>query len=234
MPLVIDYDPAHDRRAPCDGAMNRDVDSNMADFDISRASGACCVTGRAFDEDETFYTVVLETEDGLARRDYSLDAWTGTPEGALCFYKTRMPHKNQPKRRFIDDSAMISFFKALGDTTHPNKLRFRFVLALILLRKRVLKYERTLREGDAEIWEMRLVREKSMHRVVNPVLREDEIAGVSAELGSILHGFVVDEVEANADGAGADSDGAHASRPAEALCEAGVSIDESQSDVERE
>lgn len=206
----------------------------MTDFDISRASGACCVTGRTFDEDEAFYTVVLETEDGLARRDYSLDAWTGPPEGALCFYKTRMPHKNQPKRRFIDDSAMISFFKALGDATHPNKLRFRFVLAMILLRKRVLKYERTQREGHAEVWEMRLVREKTMHRVVNPMLREDEIVGVSAELGSILHGFVVDEVEANTDDESVNSVRADASTPVDRLCEAGVSDDESGPATERE
>lgn len=170
----------------------------MSDFELSRATGACCVTGRSFDEDEEFYTVVLETTDGLARRDYSIGAWTGAPDGTLCFFKTRMPKRNQPKKRFIDDSAMISFFKALADTPHPNKQRFRFVLALILLRKRVLKYERTIREGDSELWEMRLVREKTAHRVLNPVLREDEIGAVSAELGGILHGYVVDQVETQA------------------------------------
>ncbi len=171
----------------------------MTDFEISRASGKCTVTNRPFEEDEEFYTVVLETGEALERRDYSLDAWAGAPEGTLCFYKTRMPKRNAPKRRFIDDSAMVSFFKALTDTPHPNKQRFRFVLALILLRKRILKYERTLSESGVEIWEMRLVKEKTHHRVINPVLREDEIGTISAELGAILHGFVVDQVEA-ADG----------------------------------
>lgn len=167
----------------------------MSDFEISRPTGKCCVTNLAFEEEQEFFTVVVETETRLERRDYSLDAWTGPPEGALCYYKTRMPKRNQPKRLLVDDSALVSFFKALADAAHPTKQRFRFVLALILLRKRLLKYERTMRENDAEIWEMRLVREKSIHRVHNPVLREDEIAAVSAELGSILHGFAVEAIE---------------------------------------
>ncbi|HWL94989.1 MAG TPA: hypothetical protein VNT79_15830 [Phycisphaerae bacterium] len=171
----------------------------MTEFEISRATGKCCVTGREFAEDQEFFTVVLETADGLARQDYSVEVWTGPPDGTLCFFKTRLPKRNQPKRRFIDDSALISFFNALADTPHPNKQRFRFVLALILLRKRILKYERTIREGDSEIWEMRLVKHKTVHRVVNPVLREDEIGSVSAELGVVLNGYVVDEVRGETD-----------------------------------
>ncbi|MBX3394574.1 MAG: hypothetical protein KF841_04315 [Phycisphaerae bacterium] len=167
----------------------------MSDFEISRPTGKCCVTQAAFVEEQEFFTVVVETESGLERRDYSLDAWTGPPDGALCYYKTRMPKRDQPKRLLVDDSALVSFFKALADASHPTKQRFRFVLALILLRKRLLKYERTIRENDTEIWEMRLVREKTSHRVHNPVLREDEIAAVSAELGSILHGFAVEAIE---------------------------------------
>jgi hypothetical protein len=186
----------------------------LTEYELSRASGKCCVTGQAFEEDQEFFTVVLETKDGLARQDYSVAAWTGAPEGTLCFFKTRVAKRNQPRKRFIDDSAMISFFKALADTPHPNKQRFRFVLALILLRKRILKYERTIREGNAELWEMRLVREKTNHRVLNPVLREDEIGAVSAELGSILHGFVVDQVETATNENSADANAE--------LCEAGV------------
>lgn len=184
----------------------------MTDYELSRASGRCCVSGQEFAEDQEFFTVVLETADGLARRDYSLSAWTGAPEGTLCFFKTRLPKRNQAKKRFIDDSAMTSFFKALADTTHPNKQRFRFVLALILLRKRILKYERTVREADAELWEMRLVREKVTHRVLNPVLREDEIGAISAELGSILHGYVVDQVE-TATGESAENGDAESGEP---------------------
>lgn len=168
----------------------------MTDFELSRASGKCSITGRPFEEDEEFFTVVLETGETLERRDVALDAWSGPPEGTLCFYKTRMPKRNAPKRKFIDDSAMVSFFKALTDTPHPNKQRFRFVLALILLRKRLLKYEKSVNENGAEVWEMRLVKEKTTHRVINPVLREDEIGTISAELGAILHGYAIDQLEA--------------------------------------
>ena len=67
-------------------------------------------------------------------------------------------------------------------------MQFRFVLALILMRKRLLRYEQTLQEDGREYWQMRLLRDQTLHRVQNPQLTDEQVAGVSAQLGSILHG----------------------------------------------
>ncbi|MCG8404922.1 MAG: hypothetical protein MI923_06975 [Phycisphaerales bacterium] len=167
----------------------------MAEYDISRATGKCSVTGHSFEEGDDFYTVVLESKEGLERRDYSQDAWKGPPEGTLCHFKTRMPKKNEPKKTFVDNEVLINFFLRLSDTEESLKLRFRFVLSLILLRKRLLKYEKTLRDDDREFWEMRLTRDKSIHRVFNPSLNEEEIEELSAELNTVLHGHLAEEVK---------------------------------------
>ncbi|MFQ5430854.1 MAG: hypothetical protein ACE5E1_11145 [Phycisphaerae bacterium] len=169
----------------------------MVDYDISRASGKCAISGRPFEEGEEFYTVVLEGDGGFERRDYALEAWQGPPEGTLCHFKTRMPRKNAPKKTFVDNEVLIGFFLRLAGAEEADdvKLRFRFVLSLILLRKRLLKYECTVREAGREYWEMRLMRDKSRHRVLNPALDEAEIEALSGELSAILHGHAAQDAE---------------------------------------
>lgn len=162
----------------------------MTEFDVARAGGRCFITGREIQPGEVFYSALLEGPQGIERRDYSADAWAGPPEGSLCHFKTRRPSKESQKKTFVDTEAMVTFFDRLADTQDPLRRRFRFVLALMLLRKRVLKYERTIREDGEEFWEMRRVRDRSLHRVLNPSLDDARISELTAELSVILAGHV--------------------------------------------
>ncbi|HKQ49210.1 MAG TPA: hypothetical protein VJZ71_14155 [Phycisphaerae bacterium] len=167
----------------------------MIDFEVSRPVGRCVVSGREFAEGELFHSVLFETPQGFERRDYSGESWQGPPEGALCCFQTRLPKREEKRRTFVDDDALLTFFVRLADCTEEAKLRFRFVLSLILLRKRLLKYERTIRDGEREFWEMRCVRDKSSHKVFNPVLSDTEIQELTGELGAILAGGAAGDLQ---------------------------------------
>lgn len=160
----------------------------MSDFEIARTAGKCFDCGREIAPGEEFYSALFEMPEGFERRDYAVEHWQGPPEGSYCHYKTRLPTRDQKKKTFVDDEVLVAFFHRLADSEDPVKLRFRFVLSLILLRKRLLKYERTIRQEGGEFWDMRLMRDKSVHRVFNPLLNDDQIAELTAELGSILAG----------------------------------------------
>jgi len=160
----------------------------MIEFEVSRPMGRCSVSGREFVEGEPFHSALFETPQGFERRDFSEECWQGPPEGALCVFQTRLPKREEKRRTFVDDEALLTFFVRLAACEEEAKQRFRFVLSLILLRKRLLKYERTIREGEREFWEMRLVRDKSLHKVFNPVLADAEIQELTGELGAILAG----------------------------------------------
>ncbi len=160
----------------------------MSDYQIAPHSGVCAISHKQMEEGEEFYAVLFETADGLERREYSLAAWTEPPEGYFCFWRARVPHKEQKKRLFVDDEVIINLFLRLEDSTEEIKLHFRFVLALILMRKRILKYEETVVDDGAEFWAMRLVKEKTSYRVLNPRLTDEQTTRVSQELGAILHG----------------------------------------------
>lgn len=157
-------------------------------WQVQPITGVCSVSGRKLEEGEEFYTVLIEDGDSFRRADCCVDSWEGPPEGSFCFFKTRIPVKEKRKKLLVDNDLLVNFFTRLADETELVRLQFRFVLALILMRKRVLRYNETQRENGEEIWDMTLISDQSTHRVVNPRLTDDQIEGVSAQLTAILHG----------------------------------------------
>lgn len=160
----------------------------MNEYDVAHRTGVCTATGRQLLPGEEFYAVLFETAETFERRDYATEAWQGPPAGYFSYWKSRVPQKEEKKRLFVDQDVMINLFLRLADADQELKRNFRFVLALILMRKRLLKYERTTCQDQAETWEMRLVRDQSVHQVRNPRMSDEQVEAVSRELGAILHG----------------------------------------------
>ncbi len=158
------------------------------DWEVQHPTGTCTISGRTLVEGEEFYTVLFEEGESFRRADFSLDAWDGPPEGAFCHFKSRVPIKQKRRRLLADDDVLVSFFARLATETEPIRVQFRFVLALILMRKRILRYEGSKSEDGVETWRMTLPRDGSEHAVVNPKLTDDQISGVSEQLTAILHG----------------------------------------------
>ena len=117
-------------------------------WEVQRSMGTCVTTGRAFKEGEEFYTVLFEDGDSFRRADYSLDAWQGPPEGSFCHFKSRVPIREKKRKLLVDDELLVNFFLRLSQEIAPVRVRFRFVLALILMRKRLLKYQESVAEPD--------------------------------------------------------------------------------------
>ena len=156
-------------------------------WEVESASGVCGKTGRALGEGEEFYTVLFEEGESFRRVDFAADAWDGPPEGCFCCFKSRTPVKEKKKKLLVDAEMLIGFFCRLEDETERVRVQFRFVLALLLMRKRLLQYESTTMTDGQEVWEMLLTYDKSRHRVVNPHLTDDQIEDVSQQLSAILH-----------------------------------------------
>ena len=81
---------------------------------------------------------------------------------------------------------LMAFFERLERESEQEKIDFRFVLALILMRKRRLKYEATRVEYQSEIWRLRITGDKQTVEVVNPHLDEEQIEQLSSQIGEIL------------------------------------------------
>lgn len=164
---------------------------STGDWDVGRSASGCTRCGRAFREGDEHYSVLLDAGTSFARQDVCPECWPQQPQSAtLGHWKTRVPKKDAKKRRFVDDDVIVNFFERCDGAEDPLKLNFRFVLALVLMRKRLLKYEDSAVENGREVWRMKVVGRGETTKVVNPKLNEEEIAQVSEELGKILNAEV--------------------------------------------
>ena len=158
----------------------------MADWQISKPIGVCSGTSKEFQPGEEYFAALVETENGLERRDFTIDYWQNNRPQVFCYWKTRLPDTNEKKPVFIDDDMLMSFFERLENETDQEKINFRFVLTLILMRKRKLKYDSSKIEHDKEIWTLKVAGEKRTVQVENPHLNEDQIEQLSSQVGQIL------------------------------------------------
>ncbi len=159
----------------------------MEQWEIQKALGQCYATGTEFEPGDEYFAALVQTQQGLERRDYSVEYWEQNNPEVYCFWKSRMATGNKKKKMFVDDEMLMSFFDRLKDEKEQEKLNFRFVLMLILMRKRILKYDSSdITEDGTEIWHLKVTGQDRTVDVVNPDLTEDMIEQISAQMSQIL------------------------------------------------
>ena len=100
-----------------------------------------------------------------------------------------MPEGGKKPDIVIDETVLIDLFERLAEDDRPQRVAFRYILALVLLRKRTLQLIGREDEDDGEIWLLRFKgTDGEPIRVKNPGIAEKEIHHLSDQLGEILQG----------------------------------------------
>lgn len=158
----------------------------MDEWEITRPLGQCFGTGRQIEPGEEYFAALVETENGLERRDYCGAYWQENSPQVYCYWKSKFPDPQQKKQLFVDDEMLMAFFQRLEQESEKEKLNFRFVIMLVLMRKRRLKYDSTIERDGQEVWKLRVVGADEYVEVVNPHLDEAQIEQLSSQIGEIL------------------------------------------------
>src|SRR5882672_12248059 len=110
--------------------------SNALPYQVARATGVCAASGRGLAAGAACIATLCEREgdEGLERRDYSLEAWESgvRPERLFSYWRTKAPEPHDRQRLLVDDEVLLNLFERLAEDTRPQRIAFRFVLALIL------------------------------------------------------------------------------------------------------
>jgi hypothetical protein len=195
----------------------------MADWKVERGTRRCAVSERPFEPGETYYSALLEDEEGFRRQDFCAAAWQEQdPAAFFSFWKTRLPEEGEeerPQRRFIDTDVIYTFFTRLRDAASEEKQTFRYLLALILIRKRYLRLEEFTRGADGREYLVVHDRraEETLH-ILNPEATREALAAAQQELSCIFDMDFEDEGPAPAAGE-EQGDGAPAAAPDDAETE---------------
>jgi len=175
-------------------------------YDVDRPTGQCAFSTRQLEPGETYMATLVETDEppegtksgsaatgpGFRRLDVSMEAWQQgqRPDRLFGYWKTVVPEPNQKKNLFLDDDVLMNLFERLTDTDQPQRLAFRFVLCLILMRKRLLRYEGTTKRtndaGEQEWWLLIPKGSSESVEVLNPQLDDPQIQQVTDQLSEIL------------------------------------------------
>ena len=159
------------------------------EYDIAKASGVCSACERELVVEEEFVVALFDTAEGFRREDFCKPCWEGRPdEAAKAFsvWQSRIPKPDEPKKPVINNNILVEFFEKLDGHDEPAKINFRFVLALMLMRKKLLIYDGSDSEGEREVWTMHFRSEQAPVKVIRPELDEQQIAEVGSQLGALF------------------------------------------------
>jgi len=118
----------------------------VIEFEIERCTRHCAVTGRELKPGEEYYTVLIDDDGQWRRLDYSAEAWQGPPDVCVAWWRARIPPPSGTRRHWAPDDVMLHCLEELeGDAERAD---FRYVLALLMMRRRILRLERTERMPD--------------------------------------------------------------------------------------
>jgi hypothetical protein len=158
----------------------------VTDYRIEPNTRRCTATGRELRPGERIFTALTVADGRFVRQDFSAEAWTGPPEGAFSFWAGKVPLDTAPKRPVIDDELLMECFERLDGQSEAYRVSFRYVVALLLMRRKRLRFEASAIEHENEVLTLRAVRSGASYQVVNPGLTEEEMAAVQDEVFKLL------------------------------------------------
>ena len=176
-------------------------------YSISSSTRRCAATDRELGTGERFVAALVQhpEEEQFVRLDFCEGAWN---EGArpvrplvlYGFWRGLVPDPTAKKRLLIDDQSLVELFEQSGESievveggegaSEKERMGFRFVLSLILLRKRLLVQEGS--KGTTMLVRPRGVPKPpegpALMEVVDPGLDAGTIAKVTGMLGAVISG----------------------------------------------
>jgi len=161
-------------------------------YEVAGPTRRCAATGRTLTAGERYVATLVRAPEGdaLERHDFGLDAWEDgarpDPGSELIgSWRSVVPERDRPAHQLLSDEELLELFESLEGAEDPSRLAFRYVLTLLLMRKRELVHEgaapgllRVRTRGPRE--------RTTCYEVVDPGLDESRIEAVSEQLEAVM------------------------------------------------
>jgi hypothetical protein len=155
------------------------------DYEIQRCTRRCATTERDLRPGEVFFSVLEAHGTELVRHDYCAEAWQGPPEGAVGWWKARMPDASAGKSRLAPNDVILELFEQLAE--QPDRQDMRYVLALLLVRRRVVRQaESQTDESGGELLVLYCPRRDATFQVPAVMPDAQRIEQIQYELAALL------------------------------------------------
>ena len=167
----------------------------MNEWRINRPEQRCVRCERAFVEGEAVFSVLSFDSGSLKREDRCANCFEapGAEGEPLFFWRTR--HTLDRRARFaVDFQAIEELFLGLEGERRTERQELRYLLALLLLRKKRLKLVGVRRQSSGESLCLRRPRRQEEFEVQVFELDSARAAALQAELARVFEGAGVDGI----------------------------------------
>ncbi|MCX6906865.1 MAG: hypothetical protein NTY01_02355 [Verrucomicrobia bacterium] len=197
---------------------------------LQTRSPLCNGCQRPFADKEDYQTALLLTAEGYRRRDLCQTCWSAAERAnAVSYWQGTFRIPLPPKPETLKKEDAESLLRKFIDSKDPGHANARYILAIMLERKRTLKHRDTTEQDGQKILIYEHARTGETFLVPDPRLRLDQLEAVQTEVAALLapppaltpveQALAAAEQEANADAATApavennpsDTDKSHAS-----------------------
>lgn len=170
---------------------------SSSSFSVARSTGVCAATGQRFAPGDRYIAALVEREEGggtLERVDYSLAGWENRREQKYFgVWRSTFTPTVAAKKALLSDDELFDLFEQLGQATQDKQIAFRYVLALLLIRKRALrmmgtKPRLTDRPALMLVLPKGATAEQTPIEVIDPGLTDAAVAEVIEQVGQLVSG----------------------------------------------
>ncbi len=120
----------------------------MLDKEIPRCTRVCFETKKTLEPGDRFRSVLLLEKGELKRRDYSEIAWKKAEKkleedknfDVLCSWSGKMAVVGDHRIKLAPNDILLDLFDRLAE--EPDKADIRYVLTLLLIRRRIFRYDK--------------------------------------------------------------------------------------------
>jgi len=128
----------------------------------------------------------VERNGELVRMDYSVEGWTGPPEGMIGLWTSQIPPAAVIHASKVDPEILLRFFEQLLESGNPAHDRMLYVVALYLLQRRRFRLEGTRVDEGGQFLQLIGSRGEGPFDVRDQQLPEEEVKALQAALNQQL------------------------------------------------
>ena len=170
----------------------------MQDYSISKSTRKCAVSGRGLEPGESYISAIRPDGEGVKRVDIAAAEWKGPDDETIGWWRCQMPEAGPKKLRPAPNGVLLDTLSDLLE--RPGKESLAYLLALLLVRRRVLSEEITIgtigqaesasevaveNEGS-EIWTLVCNADERKWNVQVEVAVAEQVAELRDELNALL------------------------------------------------
>ena len=159
-----------------------------SEWEIKARSRQCARTHETFENGATIYTLLFRDRVGFKREDITETAWQQIKENVapFSFWKSKFQAPAPAAPEAMPKESVEELLRRLVSEDLPEHSNTRYVLAILLERKRTLKQVDIRETAEDKILIYENVKTGEAFLIPDPRLRLDQLESVQQEIYSLL------------------------------------------------